>query len=228
MGYPNLRGKHAEDSMITPREVMEYRKRIGAFTGASPPRCAILCYQSRLWNHITNTHETEKLEGFFGDVRLLGETGGRIAVAGGFGVGAPAAVLCLEALVAFGVTQFLSIGTAGTLQPDVKVGSIVVCDRAIRDEGTSHHYVKHSKYSRASRDTTARITMSLTKAGLEYRKGTSWTVDAFYRETVAEARQYQAEGVAAVDMRNWSGSRSSMPKAPRPAWKRSMRWRSMP
>ena len=43
MGYPNLKGKHAEDSMVTPQDVMEYRKRIGGFTGARPPRSAILC-----------------------------------------------------------------------------------------------------------------------------------------------------------------------------------------
>ena len=76
MGYPNLRGKHAEDSMIAPTEVMEYRKRIGGFTSASPPRSAILCYQSTLWDHTTGSHETEKLRGLFGDVRLLGETAG--------------------------------------------------------------------------------------------------------------------------------------------------------
>ena len=76
----------------------------------------------------------------------------------------------------------------------------MVCEKAIRDEGTSHHYLKHSKYAYASKGMTNKIIISLEKLNQKYFIGTSWTIDAPYRETVAEAKQYQEEGVATVEM----------------------------
>jgi uridine phosphorylase len=76
----------------------------------------------------------------------------------------------------------------------------MVCEKAIRDEGTSHHYLKHSKYAYASKEMTNKIKRSLEKFKQKYFVGTSWTIDAPYRETVAEAKQYQKEGVATVEM----------------------------
>ncbi|GAG93896.1 unnamed protein product, partial [marine sediment metagenome] len=56
----------------------------------------------------------------------------------------------LEELSAFDVKFFISVGTAGALQRDLKIGNVVVCDRAIRDEGTSHHYIPSVKYAHPS------------------------------------------------------------------------------
>ena len=52
--------------------------------------------------------------------------------------------------MALGCRCFVSIGTAGSLQPDLAVGQLVVCERAVRDEGTSHHYVPAGEYAEAS------------------------------------------------------------------------------
>ena len=109
--------------------------------------------------------------------------------------------IALEELIAFGVKRFISIGTAGTLQKDIKVGDLIVCEKAIRDEGTSYHYLKPSKYAYASKEMTKRIKNALDALEQKYFVGTSWTIDAPYRETVVEARQYQKEGVATVEMK---------------------------
>lgn len=76
----------------------------------------------------------------------------------------------------------------------------MVCEKAIRDEGTSHHYTKHSKYSYAGKEITKKIISVLKKNKIKHFLGTSWTVDAPYRETIEEAKQYQEEGVATVEM----------------------------
>ena len=93
------------------------------------------------------------------------------------------AVIVLEELAMTGVKRFMSIGTAGTLQKRIKAGDLVVCDRAICDEGTSHHYREHSKYAHASEEMTAGIIASLKKRRRKYVVGTSWTIDAPFRET---------------------------------------------
>ena len=41
---------------------------------------------------------------------------------------------------------------------------------------------------------------SLDRCKVKYHVGTSWTTDAPYRETLAEIRKYQSEGVATVEM----------------------------
>lgn len=198
MPYPNFSNKHREEALITPEAAVAHF----ALDPPLPfPEAVIFCYQSRLLTHILEQHQVTSVEsGTFRHLHWLQETENRVAVAGGFGVGAPAAVLVLEALIFQGVRRYLSIGTAGSLQKDLTIGDIVVCDRAIRDEGTSHHYLPPEKYAHASLSMTARLRDALKTMGVSYRMGTSWTVDAPYRETVAEVRHYQAEGVLTVEM----------------------------
>ncbi|MGC8940757.1 MAG: nucleoside phosphorylase [Candidatus Nanoarchaeia archaeon] len=186
--------------MFTPTEFMAYQKKRGKYPKFKPPIGVIFCYSESLMEYILKNHKTTKVDGFYGEMYLLNETNGKVAIIGKFGIGAPVAVILLEELIAFGVKKFISIGMAGTLQKDIPIGSIVVCEKAIRDEGTSHHYLKHSKYAYASKSMTDKIKKSLKKFKQKYFVGTSWTIDAPYRETVAEAKQYQKEGVATVEM----------------------------
>lgn len=199
MPYPNFPKKHREKALFTPEAAVAH------FVKEPPPfpfpDAVIFCYQSSLLAHILEQHESTGVErGTYRHLHWLQEADNRIAVAGGFGVGAPAVVLVLEALIVQGVRRFLSIGTAGSLQRHVNIGDIVVCDRAIRDEGTSHHYLPPDTYAHASPAMTGRLKDALTSTGTPYSVGTSWTIDAPYRETVAEVQHYQAEGVLTVEM----------------------------
>ena len=118
-----------------------------------PPEAVILCYQSSLMAHILEQHQTTTTEqGAIVKLHSLNETDNRIAVAGGFGIGAPGAIVVLEGLIVQGIRRFLSIGTAGSLQRYLGIGDFVVCDRAIRDEkATSHHYLPPDTYAHARR-----------------------------------------------------------------------------
>ena len=199
MPYPNFPHKHREQAFITPQAAVAH-----FVTEAPPlpyPSAVIFCYQSSLLAHILEQHQTTTVErGTNRHLHWLQETENRVAVASGFGVGAPAVVLVCEALIAQGVRRFLSIGTAGSLQKRVAIGDIVVCDRAIRDEGTSHHYLPPEKYAHATPAMAARLVAALRAVDLAHSVGTSWTIDAPYRETVAEVRHYRAEGVLTVEM----------------------------
>ena len=198
--FPNFQGKHDEAPLVTPEQYLEYMKSIGKFPTIRPPEGVILCYAPRLLSHALNSHKMTKADGFLTKMHLLDETDGRIGIIGNFGIGSPVAVVILEELIAFGVKKFISIGTAGGLQDDVQIGDIVVCDRAIRDEGTSHHYLPPSKYAHASKLLTENLKERLDESNQPYRVGASWTIDSIYRETVIEARHYKDEGVLTVDM----------------------------
>jgi uridine phosphorylase len=200
MAFPNFKNKHANDSMFNPKDYLDYQRKREKYDKFSPPEGVILCYSKKLMEYVLENHKTTKVQRFYGEMYLLKETKNKVAIIGKFGIGAPVVATLLEELIAFGVKRFISIGTAGTLQKHLNVGDLIVCERAIRDEGTSYHYLKASKYAYASKLLTERIKEALDNLGQKYFIGTSWTVDAPYRETVAEARQYQKEGVATVEM----------------------------
>jgi uridine phosphorylase len=198
--FPNFGNKHSHDAIINPSEV------VARFVEASDlviPASVVLTYQGLIPGYLTERGYS-KAEGYPGPWRSLwldkSVDHPTVGVANGFGIGAPAASTVLEDLIALGVRQFISIGPAGCLNPDLAFGDIVVCAAAIRDEGLSHHYVPSAKCSYPSPSLTTRLEQALSRKAIPHRSGTSWTIDAPYRETVAEARSYQAEGVLTVEM----------------------------
>jgi uridine phosphorylase len=200
--YPNFAGKHAEEALFSPADFIAYQRRAG--TGpAAAPASVILCYQRRLYEHVLREEGVERpgpRRGYLENLVPLPSTGGAVGLLGRFGIGAPAAAVALEELAALGTKTVASIGTAGSLQHSLKAGDLVLCEAAIRDEGVSHHYLPPGRLATASATLTAEFGSSLQNAGVAHQTGISWTIDAPYRETVAEARHYQAEGVLCVEM----------------------------
>jgi uridine phosphorylase len=199
MAFPNFKGKHAHDAMFTPRDCFRYMRRIGK-NPIIKADAAIFCYSSNLMKYIGEHKQHKTFEYHHHKGYLVKEKGKTILVYGGFGIGSPGAGAYLEEFTAMGIRRFMSIGTAGGLQKDLNIGDIVVCDKAVRDEGTSHHYLPPSKYAYASPAMTEALVSALKKNGISPRIGASWTIDAPFRETVKEARQYQKEGVLTVEM----------------------------
>jgi len=106
----------------------------------------------------------------------------------------------LEELAAWGTKEFISIGFAGSLREDVPPGTLVVCDRAFRDEGTSYHYLSADVPANADAALTHALESALCNAGLTYKKGPTWTTDAIYRETRPEIEYFRSQGALVVDM----------------------------
>jgi uridine phosphorylase len=199
--YPNFAGKHAHDAFISPAEYLAYLRARGRVPDLAPLDGVVLLYQESLLRRIVENELTEQHRGWVtGDFRLLKRPDSRVGVCGGFGIGAPVVAIVIEELVALGVTRFIALGTAGTLQRDIAIGQIVICDRAIRDEGVSHHYIAPARFARPSESLTSELAGALMEAGRAFRVGGSWTIDTPYRETAAEARHYQEEGVLTVEM----------------------------
>ncbi len=199
MPFPNFRNKHAEDALVTPRDYLTYARSRGLLP-KTRPKGLIVAYQRSLMQYVLKNHRTRRVRGFFGEMFLLRETNDHVAIIGDFGIGAPQAVIHLEEFIEWGVRRFVSIGTAGSLQKSLRVGDLVLCERAIRDEGSSHHYLPPSRYAQPSLPLTERVRKALQSRRLKFVSGTSWTIDTPYRETIAEARKYQRQGVLTVEM----------------------------
>lgn len=119
-------------------------------------------------------------------------------------VGAPYAVLVAEQAFASGCRLLVSITSAGRLAEDLPVRPhFVLIRRALRDEGTSHHYLPPTAFAEAPRPglldrVAARLRTDW--PGLIVLEGATWTTDAPFRETEAAIAAARAEGCLAVEM----------------------------
>ncbi|MCJ7650346.1 MAG: nucleoside phosphorylase [Candidatus Lokiarchaeota archaeon] len=201
MTFPNFPNKYDEKPLLKAKDFWDYKKKIGSIPEIDPPLGVILCYSPTLLNFIINNHNVKKVEHVVGNFfYVLDEGDFQIGICGGFGIGGPIVGILLEELTAFGIKKFISIGVAGSLQTDLKLGSIIVCDKAIRDEGVSHHYLQPEKYAYPSESLTKRLVNTIIELNINYIKGATWTIDAPYRETTAEVKYYQKEGILTVEM----------------------------
>ena len=115
-------------------------------------------------------------------------------------IGAPAATAVIEELVAFGAKTLLIVGAAGSLQPDLPVGSVVLPMTTIREDGTSHHYLPHDVPATASTAPAEALRNACEQAGVAPRAGLHWTTDAPYREHKEKILAFREAGVLSVDM----------------------------
>lgn len=201
MSFPNYPDKYQARTFVTAKNFWKYKKNIGSIPKEDPPKGVIICYSPSLMKYIIESHSVLKVDNVFGDYfYLLEDSNKKIGICGGFGIGAPIVAILLEELTVYGVKLFLSIGTAGAIQNNLKLGSYVICDKAIRDEGTSHHYFKAEKYSYPSKRVTEKMLEVIQDLDLEFTVGTTWTIDAPYRETCEEIMKYRKEDVLTVEM----------------------------
>ena len=129
------------------------------------------------------------LETQFGDVAVMHP-----------GVGAPLAAAFMEEAIAVGGSKFMACGGAGVLVRDIAMGHVIIPDTAIRDEGTSYHYLPAEAEARAHPAAIEAIKNTLDRHHLPYDVGKVWTTDAIYRETRAIVEDRVAQGCLLVEM----------------------------
>ncbi len=137
------------------------------------------CYHSELWE-------------WQDDQGTLGIVGG--AVGGSY------AVLVAEQLFVSGCELVISIASAGQITPVAHDPTYVLIERAVRDEGTSHHYLPASPFVDADPDLVALADGAMAGAGCNVVRGTTWTTDAPFRETAAAIAERRGQGVSTVEM----------------------------
>ena len=201
MALPLDPSKYQSEAFFTPGDFIGYIRKLDRLGTRPAPEAVILSYQRSLLEYVEASRPVKPAGGYFGhQVSFLEETGGKVAIAGRFGVGGPAAAVMIEELIGWGVRRFISIGTAGSLVADLPPGSLLLCDGALRDEGTSYHYVPAGGLARPHAGLTDRLGKALSDQGLGYRRGPTWTTDAIYRETAGEVELFRNEGALVVEM----------------------------
>jgi uridine phosphorylase len=199
MSYPILEFDSTPTAMIEPGHL---RQKV-----ANLPEHCVVCFFNDVLQalHIGDAIKSEivtELRSEIGrnPIYVIERQDGRRFAALHPGVGAPLAAGFLEEAIALGCRKFIACGGAGVLNADLAVGHVVVPTSAVRDEGTSYHYLLPGREVAPSPEGLAAVEAALDAHGVPYVKGKTWTTDALYRETPAKVALRRDEGCLTVEM----------------------------
>lgn len=194
--YPILEFDPARPAVIEPSALIQRHEEM-------PPHCVICFFQEVIDALRTEGSLTDLIsegsEMGRHPVYLLECAGQRLAVFHP-GVGAPLAAGLLEHAIARGAERFIVCGGAGALRPELRVATLIVPTGAVRDEGTSYHYLPPDAPAVPHPEAVAAIEATLRARSLPYHTGLTWTTDAFYRETPDKVARRREQGCLCVEM----------------------------
>ena len=98
------------------------------------------------------------------------------------GIGNPSAAIAIEELIAVGADTFIRVGTSGGMQPEMRAGDLGIISAAIRDEGTSKHYLPVEFPAVANLDVLQALQQAAGKLGCRCHTGISHSKDSYYAQ----------------------------------------------
>jgi uridine phosphorylase len=115
-------------------------------------------------------------------------------------LGAPYAAMVLEKLIALGARRVLALGWCGSLTPQVRIGDLILPNKAIPGDGTSPHYCPEPGGIPPHPGLYDLLAASLRTAEVPWHAGPVWSTDAFYRETKGLVKSCQEQGILGIDL----------------------------
>ena len=200
---PILGDKHHDaPSAFTPENLLREARRQKNLPQAAVPEVCVLDPDGDIVRHLRAAGRARRSAGWacYHSEMDSFEQGGREYGVVGCAVGAPYAVLVAEQMFASGCRLLISITSSGQIAALRPPPYFILIERALRDEGTSYHYLPASAYAEADPALIAVVDEALARAGEPVERGATWTTDAPYRETEAAIGSARAQGILAVEM----------------------------
>jgi len=189
-------------SLFTPENLLrEARRQKGLPRGRVPEVC-ILDPDGDIVRHLLRTRRARRWARwacYHTELHVFHRAGVRYGIVGG-AIGAAFAVLVAEELFASGCRLLLSLTSAGQITAVREPPYFILIERALRDEGTSYHYLPAADYSDADARLIRLMSAGLSRIRVPLERGATWTTDAPFRETAAAIEACRARGVLAVEM----------------------------
>jgi len=193
-----------DDPIFNPLDTIRYvaEKRGVPIDALKIPERLLLTYHRSAFECAKSLINGRSVEWIYGEAQpfCIGEFNNVEIGIGRFWIGAPAAVATLEEAVTCGAKIIIEVGLAGGLQEFLKPADIIVVTEAIRDEGTSYHYLPPEVKVESSQRLREMLIKCLNEGGIRHFVGPVWSTDGVYRETLGKFRRFRDNGVLAVDM----------------------------
>ena len=189
-------------TVFKPQDLVEaVRVQRGKDNGPIPPIC-ILEFDGDLTDDMIRRGEVERCAAWpcFHTEMWIWRSGGLSCGIVSRTIGGPYAVLVAEQMAVCGAKVIVGLASAGRISPALPIPSVVVADSAIRDEGTSYHYLPPGDVVQAPAQLAKALEARIRLTGLAVRRGLVWTTDAPYRETAEQMERHARAGALAVEM----------------------------
>ena len=196
--FPHFPEKYKYEALMTPQKYFDRMKIKGKYPTFAPPKTLIMTVDQAFFKAVLEKYHTQQCDGCFSDVYFLIDYPS-IAVAK-IGISSSLAVMNFEVAIAWGIKQAIFLGNLCALQKDFALGDLMVCEKAIRDEGTSHHYLPFDTYAYPSARLQEKLLLILKEMNKPYHLGPVWTSAAFFCATAEEVKYYQKKGILGVEM----------------------------
>ena len=200
---PLFQNKHfARPAVFQPENLLRETRRQKSLPAGNVPKVCVLDPDGDIVAHLlrNNRAERDPVWACYHTSLYRFQRGGMTFGIIGCAVGGPFAVLLAEQLFVSGCELLVSITSAGQIVPARTPPYFVLIKMALRDEGTSHHYLPPAKYVHLLPAVGERLTQALNHFTPAVERGAAWTTDAPYRETAEAIEAARAEGVLAVEM----------------------------
>jgi uridine phosphorylase len=201
---PILRAKHyRSESVFTPENLLREARRQKDQKQSPIPDICVLDPDGDIVRHLRAAGAAHRVEGWacYHSDMVRFTQGGRDYGIVACAVGASYAVLLAEQMFVSGCRLLLSITSSGQITRLREPPYFILIDRALRDEGTSYHYLTPDRdYAEADPALIAAVAPALVQSDIPVERGASWTTDAPYRETPEAIEAARAEGILAVEM----------------------------
>jgi uridine phosphorylase len=200
---PILAGKnHAAPSVFEPENLLREARRQKRLPLAAVPDICMLDPDGDILRALRRAGRAAPVPGwacYHTELFGFDHDGTRFGIIG-CAVGAPFAVLLAEELFVSGCRLLINMTSAGQIVARGEPPYFVVIDRALRDEGTSYHYLPPTEFAEADPVLVALAMAALGGSGQPVYRGAAWTTDAPFRETEAAIAAARARGILAVEM----------------------------
>ncbi len=127
-------------------------------------------------------------------------SGAPVAVASSSKFGSPSVAMVTDILGTTSAKNLIGVGFCGALQPHIRCGDLIIVTGAVRDEGTTSHYVPLSFPAVANPGLVSRLIKTAAKLKINYHSGIVWTTDAVLCEDDIQVNFWNRNGVIGVDM----------------------------
>jgi uridine phosphorylase len=191
-----------EETEFRPEELLDAVRILNGAESTQIPSICVLDFDGDLVDALEAAGLTTKSESwacFHTAMQVLDVAGIEVGIVGRT-IGGPYAVLIAEQMAVSGAEVIVGLSSAGRVSTDLALPSLVVPTKALRDEGTSLHYIAPSRYVYAPEPLAGVLAEELVGAGLPVERGAVWTTDAPYRETASQIQRHANEGILAVEM----------------------------
>ena len=200
---PILTNKAYEaDSAFTPESLLREARRQKNLPPSPVPEVCLLDPDGDIVRELQASGRARRHEGwacYHTSLYVTDHEGLEIGIVG-CAVGAPFAVLVAEELFASGCELLVSVTSAGQIADAQPPPYFILIDRALRDEGTSYHYLPPSDWSEAPDKIIEDLAGAFEDFDPPVRRGASWTTDAPFRETDPAIEAMRRRGALAVEM----------------------------